>query len=147
VSSSTTDQGQAMVHSQREPGSEGGGGETKIEDAVVAKIAAIAAREVDGVSGLGGAVSSALSGVVGRIRGDEHATGGVGVEVGTRQAAVDVSMSVQYPAAIPDVADAVRENIVDRIQSLTGLEVVEVNIVVVDLEFPGEESTEDSRVA
>lgn len=119
-------------------------GTTSIDDAVVAKIAAIAAQEVDGVAQLGGALSGALAGVVGRIRGSEHKTAGVGVEVGSRQAAVDISLQTIYPATIHEVAESVRQNVIDRIESLTGLEVVEVNIAVTDLVFPGGER--DSEV-
>lgn len=114
-------------------------GVTTIDDVVVAKITALAAREVDGVAALGGALSGAIAGVVGRIRGSEHKTAGVGVEVGSRQAAVDISLQTLYPATIHEVANGVRENVIDRIEGLTGLEVVEVNIAVTDLVFPGEE--------
>lgn len=110
-------------------------GTTSIAEGVVAKIAAMAAREVEGVESLGGALSGALANVVGRIRGDEHKTAGVGVEVGTKQAAVDVSMTIRYPASIPQVAEGVRQNIIDRIESMVGLEVVEVNVAVADLAF------------
>lgn len=133
--------------SQNRPSTTGGGGSlarletdkgvTSISEDVVGKIAAIAAREVEGVESLGGALSGAISSVVGRIRGDEHKTAGVGVEVGTRQAAVDLSMTVRYPASILDVTGSVRQNVIDRIESMTGLEVVEVNIAVNDLAFPG----------
>lgn len=117
-------------------------GTTSIDDSVVAKIAALAAREVDGVAALGGALSGALANVVGRIRGGEHRTAGVGVEVGSRQAAVDISCQMEYPASIHEVADSVRQNVIDRIESMTGLEVVEVNIAVSDLVFPeGEEES------
>ncbi len=123
-------------------------GATSIADSVVAKIAALAAREVTAVARLGGAVSGALAGVVRRVRGSEHETTGVGVEVGERQAAVDVTMVVEYPVPIADTADAVRENVIDRIESLTGLEVVEVNVAVTDLAFPGgeDEETASNRV-
>lgn len=114
-------------------------GTTSIDDAVVSKIAGIAAREISGVHRLGGSVSGALASVVSRIRGDEHATAGVGVEVGQKQAAVDLTMIVEYPATIHEVAQSVRENVADRIESMTGLEVVEVNVGVTDLFFPGEE--------
>lgn len=119
-------------------------GTTSIDDAVVAKIAAIAAREVDGVAELGGTLSSALGNVVQRIRGQDQGTGtaGVGVEVGTRQAAVDMTCKVTYPASIHEVADSLRQNVIDRIESMTGLEVVEVNVAVNDLVFPGEEGDE-----
>jgi uncharacterized alkaline shock family protein YloU len=122
-------------------------GTTTIDDGVVAKIAGIATREVSGVSSMGGSLSGAVAEVVGRIRGEEHATSGVGVEVGTRQAAVDLSITVQYPATITEVASSVRDNVIDRIEKLTGLEVVEVNIAVTDLAFPGgEEEGDQSRV-
>jgi uncharacterized alkaline shock family protein YloU len=122
-------------------------GTTTIDDGVVAKIAGIATREVSGVASMGGTLSGAVAEVVGRIRGEEHATSGVGVEVGTRQAAVDLSITVQYPATITEVASSVRDNVIDRIEKLTGLEVVEVNIAVADLAFPGgEEEGDQSRV-
>lgn len=122
---------------------ETGRGTTTIDDAVVAKIASLAAREVDGVADLGGSLTGAISSVVGRIRGAEHRTAGVGVEVGVRQAAVDLSLKITYPSPVHQVADAVRQNVIDRIESLTGLEVVEVNIAVIDLAFPAEESDDN----
>lgn len=119
-------------------------GTTSIDNAVIEKIAAIAAREVDGVAELGGTLSGALGDLMGRIRGGEHATAGVGVEVGTRQAAVDLTCKMHYPASIHEVADSLRQNIIDRIESMTGLEVVEVNVAVTDLVFPGDEQEESA---
>lgn len=120
-------------------------GSTTVADTVVSKIAAMATREVDGVAELGGAFSGAISGVVGRLRGEQHRTQGIGVEVGQTQAAVDLKLKVLYPASIRQVADSVRQNVDDRITELTGLEVVEVNIEVIDLVFPGEERAEDAE--
>lgn len=117
-------------------------GSTSIDDSVVAKIAALAAREVDGVANLGGNLSGALGSVVGRIRGSDHRTAGVGVEVGSRQAAVDINCQMEYPASIHEVAESIRQNVIDRIESMSGLEVVEVNIAVNDLVFPGDDSEE-----
>lgn len=127
-------------------------GTTTIAETVVTKIAALAARDVDGVVSLGGTLSGALSGVVGRIRGEEHRTAGVGVEVGRTQAAIDLALSVAYPKPIREVTDAVRKTVIERVTGLTGLEVVEVNIVVIDLAFgdPGEaaaSATPSARVA
>lgn len=121
-------------------------GTTSIAESVVAKIAGIAAREVEGVDSLGGSIAGALAGVVGRIKGDDHKTAGVGVEVGTKQAAVDLSMTVAYPSSIHQVAEGVRRNVIDRIQSMTGLEVVEVNIAVIDLAFEGGDDADPGRV-
>lgn len=120
-------------------------GVTTIDDIVVAKVAALAAREVDGVAQLGGSVSGALSSIFSRMRDEGHQTTGVGVEVGERQAAVDLTMTAMYPASIPQVSDSVRQNVIDRVESLTGLEVVEVNIGVMDLQFPGDENDEEQE--
>ena len=45
---------------------------------------------------------------------------GVGVEVGEREAAVDLTVVVEYGESIPRIADALRENITRRIEGMTG---------------------------
>jgi len=117
-------------------------GRTSIADSVVAKIAGLAAREIDGVyqlveSGAG----AAISGLAQRVTGTAAVDRGVAVEVGQREAAVDLKMITIYGASIPDVAQAVRQNIITRVREMTGLLVKEVNIDVTDLYFPGEERT------
>ena len=123
-------------------------GSTTIADAVVTKIASIAAREVRGVYDLGGGSARAIGGVsrsVG-ISLDERLQG-VGVELGEREAAVDLTVVVEYGESIPRIATALRENIIRRIEGMTGLTVTEVNIAVNDLYFPGDEAAaEPARV-
>ncbi len=118
-------------------------GKTKIEDAVVAKIADLAAREIPGVHDLtplstSKMLSGMASGLASRVTGSGSAgaTQVVDVVVGEIEAAVDLGMSVDYGVNIPQVADAVRSNIVGRVQAMTGLIVKEVNIDVTDLYFP-----------
>ncbi len=114
-------------------------GRTTIADSVVSKIAGIAAREIDGVHRLVGTGSgAAFSSFTQRVSGDPHSQG-VSVEVGEREAAVDLGLVVVYGASIAQVAQAVRQNIISRVREMTGLIVREVNIVVTDLYFPGEE--------
>jgi len=121
-------------------------GKTVIADTVIAKIAAEATREITGVHDLvATGIGATISGYAGRMaKADQRATG-VSVEVGRREAAVDLNMVVDYGVNVPQVAEAVRENIMDRIQAITGLIVKEVNVSVVDLYFPGEEVVQ-SRV-
>ena len=119
-------------------------GRTTIADAVVAKIAGMSAREVPGVHRLvPRGVGSTVAGFAQRVVGAEspHAQG-VSVQVGQREAVVDLSFSVEYGVSIPQVVDAVRNNITSRIQAMTGLTVREVNIDVTDLYFPGEEGAQ-----
>jgi uncharacterized alkaline shock family protein YloU len=78
--------------------------------------------------------------------GDER-TQGVNVEVGEREAAVDLTLVVDYGESIPLLAQQVRENVIKRIEGITGLSVTEVNVNVDDLYFPGEEEPEAPRVS
>lgn len=124
-------------------------GRTSIANGVVAKIAGLAAREIDGVHDLVstslGQTVAGLARAVTRQQAQDH---GVSVEVGQREAAVDIRLIADYGVSIPGVADAVRRNITQRVESMTGLVVKEVNISVVDLYFPGdpEPATEAPRV-
>lgn len=115
-------------------------GTTSIASAVVAKIAAIAAREVPGVHSLvSGGVGAAMSGLASKVIGSDTRGRGVHVEVGQREAAVDLALEVEYGVSIANVAEAVRSNIMDRVEGMTGLVVKEVNIVVTDLYFADDE--------
>jgi uncharacterized alkaline shock family protein YloU len=118
-------------------------GQTTIADGVVTKIAGIAAREVGGVHKLGGGVARALGAVTQRLPGGESQSQGVSVEVGEQEAAVDVIVVVEYGESIPKVAQQLRENIVRRIEGLTGLRVTQVNVEVNDLHFAGEDDDDD----
>ena len=115
-------------------------GTTTIADTVVQKIAGLAAREVTGVHDLGGGAARALSAIRDRIPGASASVGqGVSVEVGEKQAAVDLQILVEYGVAIADLARAVRRNVITAIEQMTGLEVVEVNINVNDVHLPGDD--------
>lgn len=126
-----------------------GKGETTIADGVVTKVAGIAAREVGGVYDLGGGLARAVGGVAQRVGAADQRMQGVSVEVGQREAAVDLTLVIEYGESIPEVADAVRKNIIQRVEGTSGLSVTEVNIAVADLHFPGDdtESSQDSAHA
>jgi uncharacterized alkaline shock family protein YloU len=125
-------------------------GKTTIADQVVAKIAGIATREVDGVFSLGGGVSRTVGALRERIPGSRTNYGqGVSVEVGERQAAVDLDITAEYGIALADLAAGVRRNVVDSVERMTGLEVTEVNIVVHDVHLEDDQESEpegESRV-
>lgn len=119
-------------------------GRTTIAHAVVAKIAGIAAREIPGVHNMGTGAARAIGALRERLPGSTRSSSisqGVSVEVGERQTAIDVDIVCEYGVRIADVATAVRSNITDRVQEMTGLEVTEVNISVDDV-FTGDDSEE-----
>jgi uncharacterized alkaline shock family protein YloU len=103
----------------------------RISDDVVAAIAALAAGEVDGVVGVSGGLVGGLSEVLGRTIGR-----GVKVEVGTRECAIDVYLTVAYGVRIPVVAQRVQENVKRAVEGMTGLQVVEVNVHVQAVQDP-----------
>ena len=111
-------------------------GITTVADIVVAKMAGIAAGEVDGVHELG----TSFRRLLGRVSPAESLTRGVNVEVGKRETAIDLVVVVEYGYSIPDVAQELRENVITRVEDGTGLTVKEVNIEVTDLFVPSEEA-------
>ncbi len=118
-------------------------GNTTISDSVVAKIAGIAAQEVDGIR-MGSGASQAVGGILGSITGGSQ-TQGVTVEVGQEEAAVDLTLTAEYGKFIPQLAEAVRRNVVNRVENLVGLRVTEVNITVSNVFFPQQEAEEQRQ--
>ena len=119
-------------------------GATTIADTVVQKVAGLAAREVPGVYDLGGGAARAFSAIRERIPGASASAGqGVSVEVGEKQAAVDLQILVEYGVSIADLSRSVRRNVIGAVEQMTGLEVVEVNINVSDVHIPGEGGDSD----
>lgn len=118
-------------------------GKTTIADSVVAKIAGIAAREISGVHNMGTGSARAMGALRERLPGStrSNVSQGVSVEVGERQAAIDIDIVCEYGVRIVDVANAVRKNITDRVQDMTGLEITEVNISVDDV-YTGDDKEE-----
>ncbi|HEV3400296.1 MAG TPA: Asp23/Gls24 family envelope stress response protein [Acidimicrobiales bacterium] len=120
-------------------------GKTTIADSVVAKIAGMAAREVAGVHEMGKGAARAFGALKEKLpvgSSEPSVTQGVAVEVGERQAAIELDLVCEYGVPIVDVAQAVRRNVIQRLQAMTGLEVTEVNITVDDIWMGDEEQEE-----
>jgi uncharacterized alkaline shock family protein YloU len=132
-------------------------GTTVIDDVVVAKIAAAAAQEVGGIhgfgaTGIGGRVSGAFGAVTGAVSGttggaSSPSTQGVTVEVGSHEALVSLNIIIDYGARIPQVITALRKNIADRVQTLTGLTVKAINVEVSDVAFPEEQTASPTALS
>ena len=115
-------------------------GTTTIQDGVVSKVAGIAAQEVDGVR-MGGGASQTMGSIMSAVPGvgGGSQSQGVSVEVGEVEAAVDLTITVEYGRSIHQIAEAVRNNVIRRVENLVGLRVTEVNIAVNDIFFPQQE--------
>lgn len=118
-------------------------GSVRVADEVVSIIAGLAATEVAGIAGMSGGIAGGIAEILGR----KNFAKGVKVEVGEREAAIDLYIIVKYGVRIPDVALQAQENVKQAIETMTGLSVVEVNVHVQGVGFPEEEQpVEEVRV-
>ncbi len=121
-------------------------GRTALAVGVVEKIAGMAAREVPGIHALGSGLSRTFGAMRDKVPGGKSAVGrGIKAEVGEKQTAIDIALVVEYGVVIPELASQVRENIIDAVERMTGLEVVEVNIAVNDVHLPDEPDIEEEE--
>ncbi|HHV60447.1 MAG TPA: Asp23/Gls24 family envelope stress response protein [Clostridiaceae bacterium] len=101
-------------------------GMIKISDEVVAITAGIAAMDVPGVAGMSGGIAGGIAEMLGR----KNLSKGVKVEVGEKEAVIDLYIIVEYGCRIPDVAWEIQEKVKESVERMTGLNVIEVNIHV-----------------
>ena len=125
---------------------ETGQGTTRIAPEVVAKIAGLAAREIPGVYSMGSGVARRI----GQLRelfpgGSQAASQGVSVDVGEREAAIDLNLVTEYGQSIVDITEAVRRSVTGQVEGMTGLKVTEVNIQVDDIHVESPQDAQQSR--
>ena len=122
-------------------------GTTSVAESVVAKIAGIAAREVSGVHDMGVGAARAFGALKEKVvgSGTPSPTQGVSVEVGEKEAAVDLDLVIEYGVSIPELSRSVRNNVIQRVERMTGLSVTEVNISIDDVWLGDEEDDEEQQ--
>jgi uncharacterized alkaline shock family protein YloU len=114
-------------------------GNIQIAPEVIEIIAGLATIEVNGVAGMSGGFAGGFAELLGR----KNLSKGVKVDVGQREAAVDVSIIIEYGQRLPEVASAIQQNVKHAIESMTGLRVVEVNVHIHDVHFKVAEKPEE----
>ena len=122
-------------------------GTTTIDDVVVSKIAGIAAREVSGVDSLGGGGARMIGNIRESFGASEDVRQGVDVEVAEGSARIEIAITAEYGVAIHELAEAIRRNIMNAVERMTGLSVERVNVVVHDVKLPKEESESEDQAA
>ncbi|MDU0968883.1 MAG: Asp23/Gls24 family envelope stress response protein [Actinomycetaceae bacterium] len=124
-------------------GADEGKGTTTIADQVVAKVAGLAIREIPGVYDVGSSAARALGSLRSTVGADDNLKQGINVEIGQTQTALDLTLIVEYPYPVHEVADKVREAIFSSVEGLVGLEVKEVNIKVADVHVPSDDDDDE----
>jgi uncharacterized alkaline shock family protein YloU len=116
-------------------------GKITVAQSVVQKIAGMACREVSGVYAMGSGTTRAFGAIRERIPGSSgpNVAQGVGVEVGETQAAIDLDIVIEYGVSVADVGRSIQRNVKQSIERMTGLDVVEVNVVIDDVHTPDSE--------
>lgn len=117
-------------------------GELKIANDVVGIIAGLAATEVPGVAGMSGGIAGGIA----EMLGHRNLSKGVKVEVGEHDCVVDLYVIIEYGFSIPEVATQIQENVKRTIEVMTGLDVLEVNLHVLGVQFPQEKKSEDGQI-
>ena len=112
--------------------------EIKIADDVVAIIAGVAVSEVPGVSQMAGGFAGGITEV---LSGKKNLAKGIKVEVGDKDTKIDVNIIVEYGVRIPDVAFEIQNRVKKAVETMTGLNVIEVNVHVQGVNTEPKEET------
>ena len=107
---------------------------------IMVGVAGIAASEVKGVASMNGGFVGGLSEMLGKK------TKGVKVQIGDKETVVDINLTVEYGARIPDVAWEVQNKVKTQVECMTGLKCVVVNIHVQGVSVPKKKQESSSNV-
>ena len=116
--------------------------EIKIADDVVAVIAGVAVSEVPGVAGMAGGFAGGITEV---LSGKKNLAKGIKVEIGEKDTKIDVNIIVEYGVRIPDVAFEIQNRVKKAVETMTGLNVTEVNVHVQGVNTDIKEETEETK--
>lgn len=118
-------------------------GELTYDQKVVQKIIGMALSDIDGLLTVDGGFFSNLTD---KLVNNDDVTSGINVEVGKKQVAVDVDIVAEYGTNISKLYDQIKDKIYQRVMHMTGLEVVEVNVNVVDVKTKAEHEKDSTSL-
>ena len=105
-------------------------GELTFDNDVIKKIIGQALENVSGLLAVDGGFFSNLTD---KLINTDNVTSGVNIEVGKEQVAVDLNIIVEHKKSVPEIFEEIKRVITTDINKMTGLEVVEVNVNVIDI--------------
>ena len=116
-------------------------GNIKMSEEVIAIVAGVAATSVAGVKEM----SNTITGGIAERLGKKSFSKGVKVEIDENETKISLALAVEYGCKIPEVAWEVQEKVKKAVETMTGLEVLEVNIFVDGLIMAKEEKAAESE--
>lgn len=120
-----------------------GNGNVKISDDVIEIIAGVAATEIEGVASMNGGIAGGISVMLGM----KNLAKGVKVESLEKDVTIDLNIIVEYGSKITEVGKKVQENVKTTVETMTGLNVVAVNVNVQGVNMPKESKIETESKA
>lgn len=112
-------------------------GDIKISDEVIATIASVATKEINGISGL----SLSIAGEIASKFTKKNLSKAIKISTQDGNVTIDISVVIEYGTRIPDVSWEVQENVKKAVETMSGLNVEKVNIIVAGVDF---ESAQDN---
>ncbi len=103
-----------------------------ISEDVIGIIAGLAASEVEGIAGMTLGFVDGINQILG---GNKKYSKGVKIDLDGKKVTVDLFVNIKYGVRIPDVAWAAQNAVKNAVETMTGLEVVAVNINVQGITF------------
>ena len=118
-------------------------GQIKIADDAIATIVSMATLEVDGVAGMNGGVTSNITEMLGK----KNMTKGVKLDIENNKVVVEIYIIAYYGVALPILANEIQNRVKSALETMTGLEVISVNINVQGLIFKDITTKDDNNTA
>ena len=116
-------------------------GSVRISNDVVAIIAGVAATEIKGVVGMSGGITGGIT----ELLGMKNLSKGVKVEVGDKEAIIDIFLVMEYGSDLAKVGKEVQDNVKASVENMTGLNVVNVNVNIQGISMPKEQKPETEQ--
>ena len=116
-------------------------GKIKIADNVAAVIANIAAQEVEGVIRVTGSSTSSIS----EIFGKKNYSKGVKVSMEEEGTIIELALTIEHGINIVALARNVQNSVKDAVESMTSINVKEINVTISDIVFENKKQQEENK--
>ena len=110
-------------------------GNVKISVDVVSTIAGIATSEIEGVAGMYGTFAGGIAEMLGAKKNPSK---GVKVDMNEKSVTIDLYIVVDYGVRIPELSWEIQESVKNNVETMTGLDVLKVNIHIEGVSFAKE---------